>query len=72
MRHKAHYLPFGEGPRQCMGMRFANAQIKAAAMSVVRDFKITLSPNHKPFELDIHALMWQAKDGLLLNFQPRF
>lgn len=72
VRHKAHFLPFSEGPRMCMGMRFANTQIKAAVMTVVRDFKITLSPNHKPFEFDIQAALWQAKDGLLLNFQPRW
>lgn len=55
----------------CMGFRFANTQVKMAAMSCVRDFKLTLSPNHKPFVFDIMAPMWQAKDGLLLNFQPR-
>lgn len=51
-RHKAHFLPFGEGLRMYMRLRFANTQIEAAAMTVVRDFKITLSPNHKPFVFD--------------------
>lgn len=71
MRHKAHYIPFGEGPRICPGIRLANAQIKAAAVTIVREFKMTVSANHKPFELDIMAGMLQAKDGLLLNFQAR-
>lgn len=70
-RPKAHYLPFGEGPRMCMGMRFGHAQVKAGAMSIVRDFKITVSPNHKPVVQNPEALMWQPKDGLLLNFEPR-
>ena len=70
-RHKAHYIPFGEGPRMCPGMRFAIAQIKAATVSVVLEFKVKLSPNHKPFEVDILSMLYQAKDGLLLNFEPR-
>lgn len=40
-------------------------------MTIVRDYIIKLSPNHKPFELDAQAFMWQAKDGLLLNFERR-
>lgn len=70
-RHKAHYLPFGEGPRMCMGMRFGMTQVKAAVMSVVKNFKITVSPNQKPFELDPLSFLNLPKNGLLLNFQAR-
>lgn len=70
-RHKAIYLPWGEGPRMCTGIKFALAQTKAALLSIVRDFKITLSPNHKPFVMDINAFLYQARDGLLVNFTAR-
>lgn len=70
-RHKAHYLPFGEGPRMCFGMHFAMAQVKAALMFVIKEFKVTISPNHKPFEMDTRSLLLQSKDGLKLNFEQR-
>lgn len=54
-----------------MGMRFGTAQVKAAVMAVIRDFKVTVSPNHKPIEVEPQSLMYQAKNGLLLNFQSR-
>lgn len=71
IRHKAIYLPFGEGPRMCTGIKFALAQTKAGLLSIVRDFKITLSPNHKPVVMDIRAFLYQARDGLLVNFTLR-
>lgn len=70
-RPKANFMPFGEGPRMCPGMRFGTTQVKAAIMTVIRDYRLTLSPNHKPFQHDIQSLMWHAKDGLLLNFERR-
>lgn len=69
-RHKAHYMPFGEGPRMCMGWRFGMTQVKAAVVTIIRDFHVSLSPNHKPFQLDSQSFLKQAKDGLLLNIAP--
>lgn len=70
-RNNIHYIPFLEGSRMCPGIRLAMTQMKAATMSIVRDFKVSLSPNHKPFELDPTSPLWQSKHGLLLNFTPR-
>lgn len=70
-RHKAIYLPFGEGPRMCMGMRFGQTQVKAGIMSVLKEFRIKISPNHKPIVQDPTSIMIHAKDGLTLNFEPR-
>lgn len=55
----------------CTGIKFAMAQTKAGLMSIVRDYKITVSPNHKPFVMDIRSFLYQARDGLLVNFTPR-
>lgn len=71
VRPKAVFLPFGEGPRMCTGIKFALAQTKAGLMTIVRDYKITTSPQHKPFVMDIRAFLYQARDGLLVNFTPR-
>lgn len=55
----------------CTGIKFALAQTKAALMTIVRDYKISLSPQQKPFVMDIRAFLYQARDGLLVNFMPR-
>ncbi|XP_038110946.1 probable cytochrome P450 6a13 [Culex quinquefasciatus] len=65
------YFPFGEGPRMCMGMRFAQTQVKVALLQLVLNFRMTVSPNHKPFALDTRTLLVQAKDGLTVRFERR-
>lgn len=70
-RPKSSFIPFGDGPRMCMGMRFALAQTKVALLTVIQNFKITVSPNCKPFVIDPKSFLYQGKDPLLINFVER-
>lgn len=70
-RHKGVYLPFGEGPRICVGMRFATTQVKVALMHLVKNFKITVSPNCKPLTIDPKCFLRTPAGDLLLNFETR-
>ncbi|XP_044760949.1 uncharacterized protein LOC123318402 [Coccinella septempunctata] len=36
------FLPFGEGPRMCIGMRLGVTQVKTILSTIIKDFKITL------------------------------
>ncbi|XP_018569720.1 probable cytochrome P450 6a13 [Anoplophora glabripennis] len=38
------YLPFGEGPRNCIGLRFGLLQTKIALVTVLKDYRVSLSP----------------------------
>lgn len=38
-------IPFGDGPRICLGMRFAYMQVKAAIAEVVKNFEISVDVN---------------------------
>ena len=38
------YVPFGAGPRICIGMRFGELEIRAIAAAILRRFRLELEP----------------------------
>lgn len=66
-------VPFGDGPRICLGMRFALLQLKAAAFEILNKFKITVDTRMQPdakLEIDPEELLMNVKKGgLWLNFE---
>uniref|UniRef100_A0A1W7HBV0 Cytochrome P450 n=1 Tax=Scoparia dulcis TaxID=107240 RepID=A0A1W7HBV0_SCODU len=62
------FLPFGYGPRTCVGLNFANNEAKIALSMILQRHKFTLSQNyvHSPSIL----LTTQPKDGVRIVLHP--
>nr|CAD7195974.1 unnamed protein product [Timema douglasi] len=72
-RHTYTYLPFGEGPRMCIGMRFAIMQIKVGLAVLLLNYRFSICPLTKiPIVLEPkHDILAVPKDGLFLKISNR-
>ena len=66
-------MAFGQGPRGCIGMRFALLEAKLALANIVRKFTILPSDKtKKPLVLDPQAQIAYPKDGLYIKLEKRY
>ncbi|CAO1400883.1 unnamed protein product [Diamesa hyperborea] len=65
------YLAFGDGPRMCLGMKFALLQSKAGIAELVKNFEITVNKKTaKDLVIDPKEFMNVKVGGLWLDFKP--
>ncbi|EDW27570.1 GL20201 [Drosophila persimilis] len=66
------FLGFGNGPRQCVGMRLGLAQAKAALAAIVQRFEVRVHPRTADgLELDPYIFVGCHKGGIWLDFVAR-
>ncbi|CAH0549767.1 unnamed protein product [Brassicogethes aeneus] len=67
-RHQFAHIPFGEGPRICIGMRFALMEAKVGMAAILKNYNITLSKRTKvPIQLDPKSFISAPKDGIWIH-----
>jgi len=68
-RHRFAYLPFGGGPRICIGMPFAIAEAQIILATLARDFRVRLEPGHTVEPVGMITL--RAKGGIPARVERR-
>lgn len=64
-------LPFGDGPRICLGQRFALMQSKAAIAELVRNFELSVNDKtQRPLLMDPKEFINVKLGGIWLDFKP--
>ncbi|KAJ8728419.1 hypothetical protein PYW08_016804 [Mythimna loreyi] len=66
------FVPFGEGPRRCIAMRFALMEIKTFLFYIILNFKIVKTEKTTdPLKLNPHYFSVKALKGSFVKFQKR-
>jgi cytochrome P450 len=66
-RHTHAWIPFGGGPHHCLGLRFAETQIKSVMHQLVRRYRFRVEPGYRmPVQ---QAPISKPRDGLPVTFE---
>ncbi|KAK8760328.1 hypothetical protein V5799_028405 [Amblyomma americanum] len=69
-QHPAAFLPFGMGPRLCIGKRFALLELKMAACRILREYRL-LPCEKTPIKLVVPSIIINPERGVLVKLERR-
>jgi len=68
-RHRFAYLPFGGGPRICIGNGFAIAEAQVIIAAIAQRYRVRLAPGHTVEPIGRVSL--RPKTGIWVTLEPR-
>ena len=68
-RHRFAFLPFGGGPRICIGMQFAIAEAQVILATIAQRYRLRLDPAHEV--VPVGYLTLRARDGIWFKLERR-
>ena len=67
-----NFYGFGQGPRNCIGMRFAWTMIRSLLVKVLANYKVLPTENFpKEFVIDPRGTTGMPKDGVRVKLEKR-
>uniref|UniRef100_U5EKC8 Putative cytochrome n=1 Tax=Corethrella appendiculata TaxID=1370023 RepID=U5EKC8_9DIPT len=70
LRHKCSFIPFGNGPRNCIARRFGLLEVKFGIVKLLSQLKLTVNENTQlPLQFDNRSQILQSKNLILLNVE---
>lgn len=67
-RPNCTYMPFGDGPRNCIGLRFGKMETKVGLCTILKNYKMTLNKKTVvPLVADPFAFVFQTVDPIWLD-----
>lgn len=62
--HHKHFVPFGQGPRNCIGMKLALLEVQSALAVLLRDNRFATK------SVSLHNYLYDY--GIIISINPMF